>query len=104
MEPENVFWTTRTYRNYSNMTRKDARLIAEEMLKLVRPEIRNAIKEIAKVETEEYYTPKDVARILGWNQFTVYKKKDILGCYVKSGNRILFPKSKLHAVIQSGRL
>ena len=79
-------------------------MIAEELFKLLRADVVEAAKEVTKIETEEYLTPKEVALILGWNQFTVYKKKDDLGCYIKSKNRILFPKSKLHAVIQSGRL
>lgn len=86
------------------ITRKDAKLIAEELFKLVRGDVVNAAKEVTKIETEEYMTPKDVARLLGWHPVTVYKKKDVLGCYVKIKNRLLFPKSKLHAVIQSGRL
>ncbi|MDE7421744.1 MAG: helix-turn-helix domain-containing protein [Muribaculaceae bacterium] len=86
------------------ITRKDAKMIAEELFRMMRGDVISAAKEITKLETEEYYTPKDVARILGWNQYTVYKKKDILGCYVRINNRLLFPKSKLHAAIQSGRL
>lgn len=86
------------------ITRKEAAMIAEELYKKIRGEVVSAAKEITKMETEEYLTPKDVARILGWNQYTVYKKKDHLGCYVKINNRLLFPKSKLHQVVQSGRL
>ena len=79
-------------------------MVAEELLKKIKGEIMSAVKEVVTMETEQYYTPKEVAQILGWNQFTVYKKKDLLGCYVKINNRILFPKSKLHLVLQSGRL
>ncbi len=86
------------------ITRKEAAMIAEELYKKLRPDVISAAKEIAKVETEEYLTPKDVARLLGWNQFTVYKKKDQLGCYVKLNNRLLFPKSKFHELLQSGRI
>lgn len=86
------------------ITRKEAAMIAEELYKKLRPDVIAAAKEITKIETEEYYTPKDVARILGWHQFTVYKKKDLLGCYVKLNNRLLFPKSKFHEVLQSGRI
>lgn len=85
------------------ITRKEAAMIAEELYKKLRNDVIAAAKEITNIETEEYYTPKEVAKILGWNPFTVYKKKDVLGCYVKSKGRILFPKSRLHAAIKSGR-
>ena len=78
-------------------------MIADALYKKLEGKVADIVKGITNIQTEEYYTPKDVARILGWNQFTVYIKKDLLGCYVKINNRLLFPKSKLHAVIQSGR-
>lgn len=86
------------------ITKREAEMIADALFKKLEGAVTKVVKEITKIESEEYYTPKDVARILGWNQFTVYKKKDLLGCYVKINNRLFFPKSKLHAVIQSGRL
>ncbi len=86
------------------ITRKEAAMIAEELYKKIKPEILSAVKDITKIETEEYYTPKDIARILGYNQYTVYKKKDLLGCYLKINNRLLFPKSKFHELLQSGRI
>ena len=79
-------------------------MIAEELFKLIRGDVVEASKEITHIENEEYLTPKDVARILGWHYMTVYKKKDELGCYVRIKNRIFFPKSKFHQVLQSGRL
>ena len=79
-------------------------MIADALFRKLEGKVAEIVHGITKNQTEEYYTPKDVARILGWNQYTVYKKKDILGCYVRINNRLLFPKSKLHAVIQSGRL
>lgn len=79
-------------------------MIADALFKKLEGAVTKVVKDITKIETEQYYTPKDVARIMGWNQYTVYKKKDLLGCYVKINNRLFFPKSKLHAVIQSGRL
>lgn len=85
-------------------TRKEARMIAEELHKLIRGEVVDAAKDITKMENEEYLTAKDVARILGWHYLTVYKKKDDLGCYVRIKNRIFFPKSKFHQVLQSGKL
>ncbi len=86
------------------ITKREAEMIADALYKKLEGKVSEIVKGITKVETEEYYCAKEVARILGWNQYTVYKKKDVLGCYVKINNRLLFPKSRLHAVIQSGRL
>ena len=86
------------------ITKRDAELIADALFKKLEGAVTEIVKGITKIENEEYYCAKDVARILGWNQYTVYKKKDLLGCYVKINNKLYFPKSKLHAVIQSGRL
>ena len=86
------------------ITKREAEMIADALYKKLEGKVADIVNGITKVQTEEYYTPKDVARILGWSQFTVYRKKDLLGCYVRINNRLLFPKSKLHAVIQSGRI
>lgn len=86
------------------ITRKDAKMIAEELFKMIRGDVISASKEITKVETEEYLTPKDVSRILGWSPWTVRKKKDDLKCYVRVNGRIYFMKSQLHKMIQSGMI
>lgn len=86
------------------MTRREARMIAEELYKMVRGDIKEAGKELVKMENEEYITVKDVARILGWAPITVYRRKDDIGCYVRSKNRLRFVKSQLHRAIQEGRL
>lgn len=83
-------------------TRKEAKMIAEELHKLIKGDVVDAAKDITKIETEEYLTPKDVSRILGWSPWTVRKKKDDLKCYVWVGGRIFFVKSQLHKMIQSG--
>ncbi len=86
------------------ITRKEAAMIAEELYKKLRPDVISVAKEIAKVESEEYLTPKDVSRILGCSPYTVRRKKDDLKCYVRINGRIYFVKSQLHKMIQSGML
>ncbi len=86
------------------ITRKDAAMIAEELYKKLRPDVINVAKEIAKNETEEYLTPKDVSRLLKCSPWTVRRKKDDLKCYVRINGRIYFIKSQLQKMIQSGLL
>ena len=78
-------------------------MIAEEVWKFfkndVKEDIKEAAKEIATFDKEEYLTPKDVSRILGWSPWTVRKKKDELKCYVTINGRIFFVKSQLHKMI-----
>lgn len=85
-------------------TRNHAKMIAEELYKILRHDVVEASKEVVKQETEEYLSVKDVAKILGWSTYTVYRRKDDIGCYVKSKNRLLFIKSQVHKSIQQGRL
>lgn len=86
------------------ITRKDAALIAEELYRKIRNDVVAAAKEITKVETEEYLTPKDVSRIIGWSPWTVRKRKDDLKCYVRINGRIYFIKSQLHKMLQAGMI
>lgn len=86
------------------ITRKEAAMIAEELYKKIKGEVVSAAKEITMMESEEYLTPKDVSRILGWSPWTVRRKKDDLKCYVRINGRIFFVKSQLHKMIQSGRI
>lgn len=86
------------------LTRKDAKMIAEELFKMLRSDVVAATKEIVNTETEEYLTPKDVSRILGWSPWTVRHRKDDLKCYVRINKRIFFIKSQLHRMIQSGMI
>lgn len=85
-------------------TRAQAKMIAEELYKLVKGDVVDAAKEVTKQETEEYLSVKEVAQMLKWAPITVYRRKDDIGCYVKSKNRILFIKSQVHRAIQLGRL
>lgn len=86
------------------LTRNQAKMIAEELFKLIRGDIRQVSAEIQLSETEEYLSMKEAANFLGVCYNTVWKRKEEWGCYLKVGNRILFPKSKLNQVIAQGRL
>lgn len=48
------------------MNRSDARMIAEELHKFIRNDVRKAVTEMATVETEEYLNAKQAAVFLGW--------------------------------------
>lgn len=84
------------------LTRNQAKMIAEELYKLIRKDVVSAATEVMQDETEEYLCVKDAARMLGWSVSNVYKHKDDLKCYVRLNGRLRFPKSQLHRVIQSG--
>lgn len=83
-------------------TRNQAKMIAEELFKIIRKDCIEATKEIVKDETEEFICLKDAARILGISPSTMYKKKDQYGCYTKINGRIRFAKSRLCRAVQSG--
>ena len=57
-------------------TRNHAKMIAEELFKIIRKDCIEATKEIVKDETEEFICLKEAARILGISPSTMYKKKD----------------------------
>lgn len=48
------------------MNRSEAKMIAEELHKFIRNDVRKAVTEIVTVETEEYLNAKQAAAFLGW--------------------------------------
>ena len=56
------------------MNRSDARMIAEELHKFIRNDVRKAVTEMATVETEEYLNAKQAAVFLGWKLQTLYNR------------------------------
>lgn len=48
------------------MNRSDAKMIAEELHKFIRNDVRKAVTEMATAETEEYLNAKQAAVFLGW--------------------------------------
>lgn len=53
------------------MNRSDARMIAEELHKFIRNDVRKAVTEMATAETEEYLNAKQAAVFLGWKLQTL---------------------------------
>lgn len=83
-------------------TRNHAKMVAEELYKLIRKEVVEASKEITKDDTEEFICLKDAARMLGISPGYLYKKKDKIGCYTKIHGHILFAKRQLRNTISAG--
>lgn len=48
------------------MNRSEAKMIAEELHKFIRNDVRKAVTEITTAETEEYLSAKQAAVFLGW--------------------------------------
>jgi len=86
------------------ITKKEMQELADMVYHKLKNDMVAAAKEIVKPETEEYLSAKEVGKIIGWSQGHVYRRKDDLGCYVRSKNRLLFIKSQVHRAIQEGRL
>lgn len=56
------------------MNRSDAKMIAEELHKFIRNDVRKAVTEMATAETEEYLNAKQAAVFLGWKLQTLYNQ------------------------------
>lgn len=52
----------------------DAKMIAEELHKFIRNDVRKAVTEMATAETEEYLNAKQAAVFLGWKLQTLYNR------------------------------
>lgn len=76
-------------------TRNQAKMIAEELYKIIRGDIIEATKEANEVESEEFISLKEAAQMLSMSPSSLYKKKDMFGCYTKVSGRIRFAKRKL---------
>ena len=53
------------------MNRSEAKMIAEELHKFIRNDVRKAVTEITTAETEEYLSAKQAAVFLGWKLQTI---------------------------------
>ena len=49
-------------------------MIAEELHKFIRNDVRKAVTEMATAETEEYLNAKQAAVFLGWKLQTLYNR------------------------------
>lgn len=52
----------------------DAKMIAEELHKFIRNDVRKVVTEMATAETEEYLNAKQAAVFLGWKLQTLYNR------------------------------
>lgn len=86
------------------MTRREAKMIAEELFHLIRKDCQAAAHEVAVAEHEEYLNIKEAAALLKCSPLTLYKMKERICCYTKIGNQLRFPKSKLLKLLSEGKL
>lgn len=76
------------------MNRSDAKMIAEELHKFIRNDVRKAVTEIVTVETEEYLNAKQAAAFLGWKLQTLYNRIHDIP-HARNGKILIFTKSAL---------
>lgn len=86
------------------MTRAQAKLIAEELYKLLRNDVVSATKEIASEDMDQYMSAPEAASMLGWTVKTLYARKNDIGSYTKVGRKLMFRRSQLMKIIDSGKL
>lgn len=79
------------------MNRSDAKMIAEELHKFIRNDVRKAVTEMATAETEEYLNAKQAAVFLGWKLQTLYNRIHDIP-HTKNGKSLIFTISfeKIH--------
>ena len=49
------------------MNRNEAKMVAEELYKLIHKDVRNIVSQTVKEETEEWIGAKEAAKVLGWS-------------------------------------
>ncbi|MBD5280384.1 MAG: hypothetical protein HDS35_07565 [Bacteroides sp.] len=83
-------------------TRQHAKMIAEEMIKLLRKDVVGVMGQVVKEETTEFICTKEAALLLGVSVGRLYQTKDSYGCYTKVNGRIKFDKHLLIRRISEG--
>lgn len=88
------------------MNRSDAKMIAEELHKFIRNDVRKAVTEMATAETEmataeteEYLNAKQAAVFLGWKLQTLYNRIHDIP-HTKNGKSLIFTKSALRKFME----
>ena len=71
------------------MNRSDAKMIAEELHKFIRNDVRKVVTEMATAETEEYLNAKQAAVFLGWKLQTLYNRIHDIP-HTKNGKSLIF--------------
>lgn len=59
------------------MNRTEARMVAEELYKLIHKDIKVIVSQTVKEETEEWIDAKEAAKVLGWSvgHYTIESKR-----------------------------
>lgn len=82
------------------MNRSEAKMIAEELHKFIRNDVRKAVTEITTAETEEYLSAKQAAVFLGWKLQTLYNRIHDILPHTKNGKSLIFTKSVLRKFME----
>ena len=80
------------------MNRTDARMIAEELAKVLQKEIRKMVVDITVGDMENYISASEAADYLGMSKRTLYNRIDEIP-HTKFGRVLKFQKSKLRDYI-----
>lgn len=80
------------------MNRTDARMIAEELAKVMQKEIRKMVVDITVGDMENYISASEAADYLGMSKRTLYNRIDEIP-HTKFGRVLKFQKSKLKEYI-----
>lgn len=75
------------------MNRAEARMVAEELYKLIHKDVK-VITQTMKEETEEWISTKEAARLLGWSVGTLYNRIEDVP-HTCLNNRLRFKRSSL---------
>ena len=76
------------------MTRTDARMIAEELYKLMKKDIKSLVSEAVKMESDEYLNTSEVSKLMGVS--ISYVKQNISSIpHTKVGRLNKFRKSEI---------
>ena len=80
------------------MNRTEARMVAEELAKLIKPEIRKMVIDMTVSDMENYISASEAADYLGMSKQTLYNKISEIP-HVKFGRILKFQKSELKKYI-----
>ena len=76
------------------MNRTDAKMIAEELYKLVRKELRTVAENLVIEDTDEFLTVDEAADFMRLSKSTLYKKRKVIPC-VKIHGSLRYSKNAL---------
>ena len=76
------------------MNRTDAKMIAEELYKLVRKELRTVAENLVIEDTDEFLTVDEAADFMRLSKSTLYKKRKVIPC-VKIKGSLRYSKNAL---------